>query len=365
MIEKMRVAARVFAVSVIALASVAAQAVDTFDVSSNLLTLQSVTAGGQTYLNAIVKIGGYSQVTVAGGVPGADTFNPATNMLIMGSVTAGGQTYNNVSVHIDSYTVNSVGTPPSSNGRYMQEVFPTVSTAPNLTYGQSTTYTGVSQPLLLDLYQPSGDAIPLRPAIVWIHGGYFISGDKTDSNLVELATRFAKRGYVTVSINYRLRNQTTSTIDTASAANDAMEDAQAAVRWLRKNASTYGIDPAKIVIAGSSAGAITTLDAAYMNGAGTSGNPGFSSQVSAVVDLWGGLSDINAMQAGSPPLLIVHGTLDTTVPYALALQLVARAQAVGVPYEFHPIAGEGHAPWDQMENIIGWTAPFLKTKLGL
>ena len=310
-------------------------------------TSQTVATGSPYTAVTAVPSSGYTFVNWTGSGFTTTGFNPLTPTGVTSDLTI---------------TANFTA---SGNGRYLQEIFPTVSTTPNLTYGQSTTYTGVSQPLLLDLYQPSGDMIPLRPAIVWIHGGYFISGDKTDSNLVKLATRFAKRGYVTVSINYRLRNQTTSTIDTPSAANDAMEDAQAAVRWLRKNASTYSIDPAKIVIGGGSAGSITALDAAYMNGVGSSGNPGYSSQVSAVVDLWGLLSDINAMQAGSPPLIIIHGTLDTTVPYNFALQLVARAQAVGVPYEFNPIAGEGHGPWDQMEAIIGWTAPFLKTQLGL
>ncbi len=96
-----------------ALISTGAQAVDTFDIPTNLLTLQSVATGGQTYFNASVTVGSYSQLSVAGGIPAADTFDPATNFLTLGSVAAGGQAYNNVRVHIDSYRLNSVATAPN------------------------------------------------------------------------------------------------------------------------------------------------------------------------------------------------------------------------------------------------------------
>jgi hypothetical protein len=91
-----------------------AHAVDTFDASTNLLTLQSVSLGGQTFYNAKVRVGSYSQLSVAGGLAAADTFDPATNLLTMGSVIVGGQSYNNVRVHIDSYTLNSVATTPTT-----------------------------------------------------------------------------------------------------------------------------------------------------------------------------------------------------------------------------------------------------------
>ncbi len=92
-----------------ALASTGAQAVDIFDVRTNLLTLQSVSVAGQNYYNASVTVGGYSQLSVAGGPPVAESFDPGTNMLTMGTVVAAGQTYNNVRVHIDSYTLNAAG----------------------------------------------------------------------------------------------------------------------------------------------------------------------------------------------------------------------------------------------------------------
>jgi len=105
-----------FRLTALALATFAAVGVhagtlDTFDPTSNMLTLQSVTTGGQTFYNANVKIGSYSQLSVGGGAPVADSFDQASNMLTMGAVSVGGQTYNNVRVHIDSYSIASVGAP--------------------------------------------------------------------------------------------------------------------------------------------------------------------------------------------------------------------------------------------------------------
>ena len=74
---------------------------------------------------------------------------------------------------------------------------------------------------------------------------------------------------------------------------------------------------------------------------------------------WGGLADITAMENGEAPLIIFHGTLDPVVPFALAEQLEARARAVSVPFEFHPLVGAGHAAWEFMEQFIAWITPFL------
>lgn len=235
-----------------------------------------------------------------------------------------------------------------ADGRYLDEIFADVDVQKDLAYGQAG-----GDALLLDLYQPAGDTDPARAAIVWIHGGGFIGGNKVDPHLVELSTRFAKRGYVTVSIEYRLLGANVTGIQAAEA------DARAAVRWLRKNAATYRIDEARIAIGGSSAGAITSLFVAYDELEGDSGNPGLSSDVSAVVDLWGALYDETVMEAGEAPVIIIHGTADTTVPYSETTELVARAEAVGVTYELHPLPGKAHAPWGEIDQYIAWSAPFL------
>jgi acetyl esterase/lipase len=97
--------------------------------------------------------------------------------------------------------------------------------------------------LQLDLYRPKERAKPL-PAIVCIHGGGWYKGDRFA--MTNLAMALASRGFVTVSISYRLSGEAKFPA--------AIEDAKAAVRWLRANAETHGLDPAKIGVTGLSAG---------------------------------------------------------------------------------------------------------------
>lgn len=245
--------------------------------------------------------------------------------------------------------------------RYLDEVFPKISVTRNLVYCKEGG-------LVLDLYEPAGDTAPMRPAIVWIHGGGFYKGAKTDPNMVTLAERFAKRGYVTASINYRLasKEEVDSTLPTfsktafAQAVTNATQDARAAVRWLCENAGRFRIDKEQIAIGGGSAGAFTALHVAYTR-AGQPDNrrPDESSKVSAVIDIWGGLPNINEMKAGGPPLLIIHGTQDKLVSFSFAEKLVARAKEVGVTCELHPLEGKGHAAWTLIEHHVHWIASFL------
>lgn len=244
-------------------------------------------------------------------------------------------------------------------GRYREDVFSAIDISRAISYGSALDDAGHAQTLLLDLYEPAADEVSRRAAIVWIHGGGFVSGSRSTAPMVELATRYAKKGYVTVSIDYRLTSPARFDLDPWPAMRDAMYDAKAAVRWLRANSARYRIDVERIAVGGGSAGAFTALHAAYVEEEGGSGNPGFSSRLGAVVDFWGGMGDVTAMTSGEAPLIIFHGTLDPVVPFTLAEQLVSRAEAVGVPYEFYPLAGAGHGVWEFMEQFIARITPFL------
>jgi acetyl esterase/lipase len=173
----------------------------------------------------------------------------------------------------------------------------------------------------------------------------------------------ALRGYVSVSISYRLRRPADFNADQLGGIRDAVHDARAAVRWVRANSEQLGVDPQRIALVGSSAGAITALSAAYDDvlGEGASGSLGFSSDVRAVVDFWGSLPAAadSVMQSGEPPLLIFHGTQDTTVPYAEAQQLVARATQVGVFHKLVTLDGQGHAAWNNVGLFEAEMTPFL------
>jgi predicted esterase len=248
--------------------------------------------------------------------------------------------------------------------RYKDEVFASVIVTPDIPFAWVLGEHGLLETLKMDLYEPEGDTEPVRPTFIWIHGGGFYKGDKADPINVEIATRFAKRGYVTASINYRLREGDyfePGDPDLPQVIQDAQHDAQAAVRWLRANAATYGVDADRIAIGGTSAGAITALFVNYnASDPGESGNPGYPSDTSAVIDVSGAV-DTSLMETGEPPAMVVHGMLDTRVPYSLALNIVARAQTVGITVEFHPIEGAGHMLWQSgyTETIIPWMSDFL------
>ena len=146
--------------------------------------------------------------------------------------------------------------------------------------------------LLLDVYRPADSNLPpLRPGFILIHGGGFTGGSKTNATMVSLGNAYAQRGYVSVSINYRLVRDDPPTEDLARdpgdlvsvAAAAARVDAARAVEWMRANAASYRIDPNRIAIGGYSDGAITSMGVAYRD-------PGVDgADVQVVLSLSGGL----------------------------------------------------------------------------
>ncbi|MFC0253471.1 family 43 glycosylhydrolase [Massilia consociata] len=99
------------------------------------------------------------------------------------------------------------------------------------------------QALALDLYLPGPSAKP-APLVVLVHGGGWRSGER--ANLAPLAARLAARGYAAATVSYRLSGQARYPA--------AIDDVTEAVRWLRTNAGGFMIDPARVAIAGGSAG---------------------------------------------------------------------------------------------------------------
>jgi predicted esterase len=239
--------------------------------------------------------------------------------------------------------------------RYRDQVFSDVTVTSNLQYGSAPDAQGNPVPLMLDMYRPTGDTQTSRPALVWVHGGSFSGGDKTNLVPVDVANTFAKLGYVVVSINYRLlgsgciANPSSCTV----AAIEAKRDAQAAVRWLRANAATYGIDPTRIAAGGESAGAITaTLVGLLSEDVGSSGNPGWPSTVGGFVSVSGGVpSGVNLANAGDAPGIFFHGTADTIVPSSWSVDTANAMVNAGVPAIVELQDGAGHVPWGQYRSL--------------
>jgi dienelactone hydrolase len=240
--------------------------------------------------------------------------------------------------------------------RYRDAVFSNVTTTSGLTYGSAPDASGNPVTLTLDLYQPTGDTQTSRPAIVLVHGGSFVGGTSQNASMVRMAKAFAQRGYVAVSINYRLLGtgercgqQDPPSQACVTAVLAAQHDAQAAVRWLRKNATTYGVDPSRVAIGGGSAGAGTALAVAVNSGdPGTSGNPGYSSKVGAAISISGGFPHSVASTYYDPsdsPILMFNGTADQVVPFQASVQTAADLYNAKVPIVFEPLQGAGHVPF--------------------
>ena len=229
-----------------------------------------------------------------------------------------------------------------TDGRYEQEIFDNVYVTSGVYYGtniQEGLFGDSNEDLYLDVYEPYGDDLENRPVVIFMFGGSFIGGSRTSSDIVELCTRYAKRGYVAVAIDYRLTldllifaNETTA----YKAASKGIHDLKGAIRFLRMNDELYNdyrIDSDRIYAGGVSAGGISAVNAAYLdqdseippfiedwladNGGleGNSGNPGYDSSFHGVINLCGAVGETSWIAENDLPIVNLHGTADDVVPY--------------------------------------------------
>ena len=243
---------------------------------------------------------------------------------------------------------------------------------------------GTPMDLILDVYEPVGAPATGKPVLFIVHGGGFKGGSPTQGQLVQWANYFTERGFVSFSIDYRVAKyygtipgnwptesngvQPGMSQDQVNALYTSGRDTKAALRWVRAHADQYGIHKEAIGAMGGSAGAFLVL----MLGVSNEEDYGMelteaedptlsglhmdeSSRVAAVVDLWGGTGLLDALElldgvdrfdANDAPIAIIHGTQDTSVPFAEAEQIKAKYDATGVPYAYHPLDA-GHGAWGE------------------
>jgi len=182
-------------------------------------------------------------------------------------------------------------------------------------------------PLQLNARYPQGHKkADRRPAIIFFHGGGWVSGKPNQMN--GQASAFAKLGYVTFTAKYRLINKHMTTVY------ECIMDAKSAVRWVRIHAAELGVDPKRIIAAGASAGGHIAACTAMVSGYDEDEDktvsciPNALMLFSPVLDTtekgYGSqkmtkgkktdLSPCHQIRKGLPPAIVFHGTADKTVP---------------------------------------------------
>jgi hypothetical protein len=290
------------------------------------------------------------------------------------------------------------------NGRYNTEIFSNVNITTSVYYGSNINsgfFGDVTEDLYLDVYEPGGDTLEDRPLIILMFGGAFISGSRTSPDIVELCTRYAKMGYVAAAIDYRLTPDLvwlSTTINAYTAVTKGIHDLKGAIRYFRMNESLYddyGIDVDRIYAGGVSAGAISAVNAAYLNlnseipnsmedymlsNGGLEGNTGnqtYSSEFHGIINLCGGIGDTSWIMEDDIPIVSLHGTEDSIVPYGdgmitlfgLNLPMMGgysvhnRMMELGNNSAFLSWEGAGHTPFISseayMDEAVEFSANFI------
>ena len=255
--------------------------------------------------------------------------------------------------HAQPAATKDAGETPPAEGKYPPPVYPA-----NVRVEADVPYLGADRAEKADMYFPL--QLPANhklPAILIIHGGGFNDGDKARPREMNLATNLVLQDYVCMSINYKLRRKAGDVTWP-----QAIDDAKAAVRWLRKNAARLQVDPDRLGVIGCSAGGnLAAMLALTQPSDGfdlPEPNGGVSSAVSCAVDFYGAVdlmnyhdmkmfnqtraeapklyqkaSPVTYARKDAPPILIVHGTADAVVPVAQSQALDAALTKAGAPHE--------------------------------
>jgi acetyl esterase/lipase len=231
------------------------------------------------------------------------------------------------------------------------------------------------RPLILDVYLPP-DRTEAKPLIVYVHGGGWRGGHTRQSGAFAdfpgVLAELASRGYVVASVEYRLAAEARFPA--------ALDDVRTAIRFLKANSRQYGIDTTRAGIFGGSAGGQLAVLEAVTCGAAPSGadksNPAVSDCPQAAIG-WYGIYDFPAMpgdretraeddylgckraacrreqlsaasavahaDAKDPPILLLHGEADRTVPVGQSVAMADKVRAAGGTVELRLFPGIGHS----------------------
>jgi acetyl esterase/lipase len=242
--------------------------------------------------------------------------------------------------------------------------------SPNVTY-----HTVGGQELKLDVYSRRDTTGP-QPTLVYLHGGFWVAGNKEGSLFALMP--WLEMGWNVVNVEYRL--------GPAFPAPAAVEDSVCALRFVAAEADRFNVDPDRIVVSGESAGGHLALALGMIPvsaGLGDSCPTDSTPPVAAVVN-WFGVTDVpdviagpnrqeaaarwfgdlpNALEiardvspiryvrAGLPPILTIHGDADNVVPYDEGVRLHQALEAAGLPNRLLTVPGAGHGRFTNEERV--------------
>ena len=206
--------------------------------------------------------------------------------------------------------------------------------------------------LYFDRYYPTNDQVTNRPAALCMPGG---GGTRTSGGIIEWCkNRFAMRGYVGFTVDYR----GAQSLEGFTATNQkyAQSDIHSAIRFIRNNATAWGIDPNKIVLMGTSAGGIAAVSANisgdnleetyFDDDKVNTDNPGQPSWSCASITEPGASNSLvtnNLINGIEGPNFAYHGTDDFKIPYSGVENMTEAMKDLGVPSTLMSFDGAGHS----------------------
>jgi acetyl esterase/lipase len=241
---------------------------------------------------------------------------------------------------------------------------------PNITYLTANNFEAK-----LDLYERR-NVQDAQPTLIYIHGGGWTGGTKEGG--FNKVLPYLEMGWNVVNVEYRLAR--------VSLAPAAVEDCLCALRWIGANAKQRHIDVTRLVVTGDSAGGHLALTTGMIpESAGLDREcPGVPlPKLAAIVD-WYGITDVNDLldgpnrktyavawlssmpdrqqiakrvspleyvRAGLPPILMIHGDADPTVPYQHSVRLKEALDKAGVPNQLYTVPGGHHGGFTAPENV--------------
>lgn len=301
------------------------------------------------------------------------------------------------------YQLNAQNTCESQ--RYKDEVFTNYDVINGVHFASVDPYGLLTnQDLKLDVYMPQGDTLTKRPVIVHQFGGAYLIGWRSQPNIPAFAAEYTKRGYVFISLDYRLNFNALDPNSPLRAVYRGFQDLRAGLRYIKDSAMVYGIDTNHIFLTGTSAGSINAMGQSFMNEsdrpsstygttlepadlgcvncAGNTNNNNQEVRVHGIINNWGAMLDTSYIDlatdpADNVPVISFHGDQDNAVPYVEGVPfsyplfpsvqgtylIHQRLENQGIKNEIHALVGKGHEPQlldpNVTDTIIKYTIPFL------